>query len=75
AGSSASDEIDYLDLIARSQNCRRVFRLRHDPSIDLDCDPLRAHLKPFDERGQTRVALDLIRLAVQADAECRFHHR
>jgi hypothetical protein len=60
----ASDEIDDFHLIAGPECYAVPLRFRHDFAIYLDGNTPAAQFQAFDNREQTRVAIDRERLAI-----------
>src|SRR5579871_169539 len=63
--SSPADEIDYFDRVSSLQPGRIVASAWDDAPVDLDCDPVAAHLEPFQQREQAGVAFNRVLLAVE----------
>src|SRR6202140_1866143 len=56
--SSAADEVDYLDTVARLDDGRRVAGPRDNLAIDLDCDAALARVEALEQREESKVAVD-----------------
>jgi hypothetical protein len=69
----ASNEVDYLDLVAGFELNRIVLRARYHGVVDFDSHAASAHFEPFKQRGQAGVALDRVLLAVELDREAGWH--
>src|SRR5579872_1572234 len=67
--SAASDEIDQFELVALAQGDAGVTGLRYHLAIKLDRDARGLHLQRADERGQPRVALDDVGVAIELDGD------
>src|SRR6266851_6393687 len=65
--SSAADEVDYLDVVARLDNGRGVVALGDNLEIDLDCDAALARVQTLEQRDESKVAVDCIRITVEDD--------
>jgi hypothetical protein len=65
--SSAADEIDYLDVVARLDDGRGVAGLGDNLAIDLDCDTALARVEALEQRAESKVAVDGIRITVEDD--------
>src|SRR5260370_42693157 len=65
---SAADEVDYLDIVARLDNGVRVAGLGNDLAIYLDRDAALSHLEALEQRGQSKLAVDGIRIAVEQNS-------
>src|SRR6202158_1758774 len=65
--SSAADEVDYLDAVARLDDSRGIAGLGDNLAGDLDRDAALARVEALEQRDESKVAVDCIGIAVERD--------
>jgi hypothetical protein len=65
----ASNEVDYLDRVARFELDRVVLCARDDGLVYFDRHPAAAHFEPVEQRNQAGVAFDRILLTIELNCE------
>src|SRR5271163_3356051 len=68
--SSAADEVDYLDIVARLDHGRCVFRFGHDLTVDLDRHAAFTRAQPLEQRDESNFPVDGVGIAVESNCSC-----
>src|SRR5713226_1078134 len=65
--SSAADEVDYLDLVARLDHGLGVAGFGHNLAVNLDRHAALTHPQAFEQGKESKLSVDGVRIAVEHD--------